>query len=34
MVAVVSQLKADMDVSADIFRYTVLDNLPPRQEDF
>lgn len=34
MVAVVSQVKADTDVSPDVFRYTVLDNLPPRQEVF
>lgn len=27
-----SQLKANMDASADVFIYTILDKLPPRQE--
>lgn len=34
MAAVVSQVKAKTDVSPDVFRCTVLDNLPPRQEVF
>ena len=31
--AVVSPLKANVDVSADVFRYTVLSKLPPGEEE-